>query len=250
MPGIDRYTILCCHFSDAVGSSEWVDSSSCAHVVEPIIGTSVTFISTFGFQFPPSCLGLGFANSGATVLASSAAGSPFAFGTNDWTIDAWVFLNTSAATIGYVYDSRPTGVNGQYATVRATSGAFQYVTSATVRITSTEITLFTWVHLALVHGGSNTVMYLNGTQSGVTFSDSAIFLNDSSNNRPYLGGNSNSPGTNGFGSALDEFRVSLTARWSTTFTPPAQPYDNALGFNNSYVSKTEVFNCKPDSVGY
>lgn len=244
MPGIDYYTIMCLHCDGTAGSSTFSDASSSPKTV---VAIADTVTESSNFKFGNAAMNLNSSVAGVTTGGSSQ----FEFGTGDFTVDTWVYL-TATSTIGYIYDARAASSNGWSATLRiSTAATMTYQTASTIRITSSAVTTGSWFHVALVHSGTSTWLFLNGAQTGVTFSDTGVYINDTAGQRPILGGNANAVGFNGLGGAMDEIRVSLTARWSTAgFSPPAQPYDNALGFNNSYVSKTEVFNCKPDSVGY
>ena len=107
------------HFngSNAANNSTFLDSSSNNHKVTaganvPIQGAFSPFSCDEGkwsLEIPPSTFGTGVVNLGI------AATSDFAFGTGDYTLEAWVFPRSLAnsATIGnFIIDFRSSGNTG------------------------------------------------------------------------------------------------------------------------------------------
>ena len=48
-------------------------------------------------------------------------------------------------------------------------------------------------------------MFINGTQAGSTYTDSTVYLNSA--NRPFIGGDSNTPGSNLLNGYIDDLRI-------------------------------------------
>ncbi len=109
----------------------------------------------------------------------------FEFGTGNFTIECWVnllsypesFVNSGAV----LFDNRPSLTTGSYPTLYINYlGEVEYLTGTTVRIsnTSLQLKLGTWYHIALVRISGTTKLYINGTQSGSSYSDSENYLTD------------------------------------------------------------------------
>ena len=123
-----------------------------------------------------------FNNSGGSVyfdgttdyLTVAETGSEFTFGTGDFTIEFWVYRNNTNQTV--YLDWRNAGGNqGARPTIYSYSSQLRYYTGAD-RITTTDLSANTWHHIALCRSGTSTKMFVNGTQVGSTYSDSATYL--------------------------------------------------------------------------
>ena len=89
-----------------------------------------------------------------------------------------------------------------------------------------------WVHWAIVRYGNILTSYKNGKKFAQVSVNGAVW---DSGGRAVIGDYA-SQGPNSFKGYIDEFRVSDTARWTTDFTPPTEPYTEIPDF--SY--KTQV----------
>ena len=78
----------------------------------------------------------------------------------------------------------------------------------------------TWYHVALVRNGNNFDTYIDGTSLGQTVDTDSI--GDYSG---VLAIGSETDGESYFNGWMDEIRISGVARWTTSFTPPTEPYD-------------------------
>lgn len=150
--------------------------------------------------------------------------SDFAFGSGDFTIDLW--YRPAAINIDCsLYDARPSGVNGDYITVYASSAdnKVRLIVSGTSVITgSTALATGNWYHIALTRSGTSTRLFINGTQEGSTWTDSTVYINAPA--RPVIGiGNDlSSSAANGW---VDELRiVKGIAWWTANFTSPSAPW--------------------------
>lgn len=173
--------------------------------------------------------GLG-GSSGGTALSSFAAGSllfngstqyltvpadtKFQFGTGDWTIETWFYLNSTAGSV--IIDMR-SGITLNVAPMILVSTTLSYNVANTDRITGTT-TLSTgiWYHVAVVKSSGSTKMYLNGSQEGSTYSDSNSYVLNS----PVIGKFSGSGAAAYFGGYLTNLRiVKGTAIYTSAFAP-------------------------------
>jgi len=149
----------------------------------------------------------------------------YQFGTGNYTVEFWLNMTSFSGQNTVIVDFRTS--NG------ATGGAIQlYVTSAgivtvyggsstsTLLVTAgSAISTATWAHIALTRSSNSTRLFINGTQSGSTATDStsyglgALWLGSSASGSNYLTG------------YIDDLRITKgVARYTTTFTPPSSPF--------------------------
>ena len=115
-------------------------------------------------------------------------------------------------------DFRP-ATNGIYGTLFLyNSGAGLYwEVNGTVRISGGAISNSVWTHIAICRASGSTKLFINGTQSGSTYSDSNNYLV-----APITIGEMNDGyGDGNFNGYIDDLRITKGyARYTTTFTPP------------------------------
>jgi hypothetical protein len=168
-----------------------------------------------------------FDGSGDYLVPNAGTSDLYAFGTGAYTIEFWIYFNSTATTY-LIYDTRPSGVNGFYPTIYfdSSAGYINFYLNGAIRITGTVATASgSWHHVALCRSGTSTKLFINGTQSGSTYTDSNTYLGAAS--RPTIGGDGNAPGSNGLNGYIDDLRVTKGyARYTTTFTPPTAAFPN------------------------
>jgi hypothetical protein len=170
---------------------------------------------------------LAFDGTGDYLISNSPTTDLYAFGIGDFTIEFWLYLNsTSGAQV--FYDGRPASSQGLQPTIYTNSGTLYYYTNATNRITGNSLSTNTWYHIAVSRSGSSTKMFVNGTQVGSTYTDSTNYINSAL--RPMIGAdgyNSGTPGGNPMNGYIDDLRITKGyARYTTTFTPPTAAFPN------------------------
>jgi len=162
-----------------------------------------------------------FTGSSSVYLSTTSNSSSFAFTTGDFTIETWVYINATGTQI--IYDSRPSGGAGFTPTLYVNSStAITYYADGTDRITGGTLSVSTWYHVALVRIGTVTKMYLNGTQTGSSYTDTNNYVNTSG--RPVIGANSNSLGGSPLNGYVSNLRVVKgVGVYTGTFTPSTIP---------------------------
>jgi len=143
----------------------------------------------------------------------------FGFSTKDFTVEFWVYFDdvNNARTIY----SNLSSASGLQPHLYVYQGAIRYYTAVGDRIVSSSVSTGQWYHVALSRSSSSTKLFINGTQSGSTYSDS----NDYGLSQPLGIGtywDSGSPVTsqnlNGY---MQDLRVTKgLARYTSSFTPP------------------------------
>jgi hypothetical protein len=142
------------------------------------------------------------------------------FGTGDFTIEFWAYWNGGAfSTYATAIDTR----NGSFAgglaiAANITTGAW-YVSISAQEILGTVAAAASWQHIAVTRSGTSLRLFVNGTQTGSTYTSSDNFSNTTlrvgvrpDNQYPW----------NGY---LDDIRITRgLARYTANFTPPTAPF--------------------------
>lgn len=105
------------------------------------------------------------------------------------------------------------------------NGTLNYSTSGISRITSSTSNtpaINQWHHLALCRFGTTTTLYVNGQSLGSTSSDTS----SPGSALLYIGTLSNEQAAATFKGYIDSFRITLAARYTGNFTPPALSFPN------------------------
>ena len=167
-----------------------------------------------------------FGNSSRGVLSLDGSGDwltvpaniGFNFGTDNFTVEYWIYWNSIKEGENHVQISGSLNVLGT-----TTGNRLEFYANAGTRILdSVAVTAGTWFHVALARASGQTRLFKNGTQVGSTYSDS----NNYSNAEMRLFArtdnvNSNAP-LNGY---IDDLRITKgVARYTSNFTPPAAPF--------------------------
>ena len=147
----------------------------------------------------------------------------YAFGTGDFTIETWVYFNT-LAQYDCIVDFRPSGVSSGYPTIYIETGnVLVYYVNSAIRITGSAVSTGIWYHLAVARSGTSTKMFLNGTQTGSTYTDTNSYL---AANPLTIGGlGFNNPGLYALDGYLQDFRITTgIARYTANFTAPTAAF--------------------------
>ena len=111
---------------------------------------------------------------GANQYLTAPSNAVFTFGTGDFTIEGWIYL-TGATTTGTLYDSR-TGATTISPQVYINNNIVYYAVAGTNVITGSTITAATWYHIAVVRVSGVTKLYVNGTLSGNSYTDTNNYV--------------------------------------------------------------------------
>jgi hypothetical protein len=115
-------------------------------------------------------------------------GVNFAFGTGNFTVEFWVNISGN----GVFYDSRPLSTDGLYVTIAASDfpaasgNSVSFVVSGARQITGTAVIKDSlWHHVALCRVSGITRLFVDGLQTGSSYTDANNYLNGA--NRPVIG---------------------------------------------------------------
>lgn len=146
------------------------------------------------------------------------SGSAFAFGTGDFTVEAWVYLLDST-TEDFVFDTRSSvSLSGIGFSIEPTGRRLRYSGNANNILTSGTVSLNVWTHVAWTMDSGTLRGFIDGTLSGsATPSLNLTQINGQIGNVPFSSVASNM--------YVDEVRVTKgIARYVATFSPPQRPY--------------------------
>jgi hypothetical protein len=148
---------------------------------------------------------------------STGSSTDFKFDAAAWTIETWIYNTSNPGTNQILFDFRtasPQTVLTVYLTATTNTPVVVY-NGGNILTTGDAIPLNTWTHFAIAKTGTSTKMFINGAQTGGTYTD-----NNSYSQGPLTIG-ARFDGTLGFNGYLDDVRISKgIARYTTTFTAP------------------------------
>ncbi len=161
--------------------------------------------------------GTGSMSFGGTGYIVVPANINTTFGTGDFTIEFWFYSATSQTA--NLYDQRTT-TNQVTPVIYLNSGVLTYYVSANQQITGSAVPTSQWNHVALARSGTSTKMFLNGTQTGTTYTDSNSYVSAQIGIGAYP-----VTGVSPFTGYIEDLRVTKgIARYTANFTPPNQPF--------------------------
>ena len=167
-------------------------------------------ISTAQAQFGESSMILN-PTDGTVDYISVGSTSEFAFGTEDFTIDFWIYRNRTGTT-EFLYDMRTASTQISPMIYITSGDKINYnVNGSDVISGITTMTASTWHHIAISRQGTTTRLFVNGNIDGT--------YNDTNNypERPVVVG-ARYDGVFGFFGYIDELRVSKKlCRFNSTF---------------------------------
>lgn len=161
---------------------------------------------------------------GTTDYVVQTTNLNFGYGTSDFTIEFWLYLNTVSADQTIISNlSSVSSVNPHI--YYGNNLGIRYYTNNGDRITGSALSPSTWYHIAVCRASGSTKMFINGTQTGSTYADS----NNYGTSAPLGIGTywaSGSPSTvstlNGY---LDDLRITKGyARYTSNFTAPTSEF--------------------------
>ena len=164
--------------------------------------------------------GSGDFSASATSRVNVATSANFDYGTGDYTIEAFIFIETSK-NFSNIYDQRTTSQN--YTTNSPvlyvnSSNEIIFMIAGSNQITSSALSDGVWYHVALTRASGSTKLFVDGTQSGSTYSDSLTYVQPASD---FSFGGSVEQNQYNFSGFISNLRVVKgTALYTSNFTAP------------------------------
>jgi len=143
----------------------------------------------------------------------------YGYGTGDFTIEFWLYLN--ATTLQSIVNNLTAASGASVAPhiYYANASGIRYYVNSADRITGSALSTGVWYHIAVSRSGSSTKMFINGTQTGSTYTDT----NNYGVSNPLGVGDYAVPQTGTFtlNGYIDDLRITKGyARYTANFTPP------------------------------
>ena len=231
-------TELLLPFDGTNGATTTSDSSNKNHTLT-FGGTAQ--LSTAQSKFGGTSLLL---DGNSDYVNTGGSNSSFTWGTSDFTIECWIYLNSIGTNENIFSHSSPSAgiewlLDGSSG-LKIYMGGGSWFINGTVT-SSSGISTGQWIHVALVRNGSNFDTYVNGTKGGTTASSATSISAPSSN--PYIGCNRGS--SNFIDGYIDDFRITIgRARYTSSFTAPTTAHLTSAGD----VNKQIIINSAADGV--
>jgi hypothetical protein len=204
---------LLLHGNGTNGSTTITDNSPTPKTVTAVGNAQIsTAQSKFG--------GASIAFDGSGDYLDVGSNSAFGYGLSDFTIEFWVYRNSSAAPQVFL-DHRIGIATGVAPTLYILSNTINYYTNANNRIVGGTVATTQWVHVALSRSNSSTKLFLDGVQTGSTYTDTNSYIDS-----PVRVGEANDGSSvaslNGY---IDDFRITKgIARYTANFSVPTAKF--------------------------
>ena len=141
-----------------------------------------------------------------------------AFGTGNFTIEAWINIS-SVAAINTIYSQRSPDTAGKGFEIRVgtNSKVLVFDVGSNLLVGTRDIAPNTWVHIAVCRSGSTCRLFVDGVLDATNASATWNITNTTA----ALGLGPSGSGYNGY---IDDFRIVNTALYTSTFTPPTAAF--------------------------
>jgi hypothetical protein len=208
-------------------SNRFVDNSSNAYALTVGGTPSVQAFSPFAptAAYSASTVGGSGYFDGSGDYLDTPSNSALALGTGNFTVEFWVYVTAHKNYIELVDARGGTGTANAVVLYTDSSGILYYFVNGSNRITSSAaLSTNAWNHVAVARSGTDTKLFVNGTQSGSTYTDSTDYIQSvwriaSANNGS--GADATNYSLPGY---ISNFRVVKgTAVYTAGFTPPTAP---------------------------
>jgi len=149
-----------------------------------------------------------------------AGGSSLAFGSGDFSLEAFVYPTASGSAMK-IYDGRPNTTAGNYPVFErnASNVAVFYVDTTALITGTTVIQANTWTHVLVSRVSGNLRLFVNGVQDGSTVSNSTNFANGTA--RPAIAVRGSSLANDFLTGYISSIRVLIGSGFTSVTVPTA-----------------------------
>ena len=215
LTAITNTSLLACH------ANRFVDGSSNNFAITRNGDTRIERFSPFAptAEYSTSVIGGSAYFDGTGDYLTCSPGLGAAFGTGNFTVEAWVYYSNATGTPFYVFDNRNSSQTINWALFRNAFNQLEWFTGSASLTGSSGPSLNQWNHVAYCRSGTTGVLFVNGTQvaSGTDSTNYSV-----SSTISYVGCRfSVAEFINGYISNLRILKG--TALYTSSFTPPPAP---------------------------
>ena len=177
--------------------------SNTARYTATFTPTTTAFVDDFNTKL--------LVNGNSTIVDDASYGTA-----TDFTIEGWIYP-TAGSAYQSLFDFRSAAIEKSiFLGVNSVNQIYLYVNGVITITTAATVSLSAWTHVALVRSNASTKIYLNGTQSGSSWTD----ITDYGTTKPLRIG-ADWSGAYGFTGYIDDVKISKgVARYTTNFTAP------------------------------
>ncbi len=191
-----------------------ITDATAKNVLETVGGAAIsTAQSKFG--------GSSMAFDGTTDYVVQPSSLNYGYGTGDFTIEFWLYLNSTGLQTIVSNLSAATGGVQPHIYINTT---IRYYTNSADRITGAALSAGQWYHIAVSRGSGSTRLFVNGTQSGSTYADTNNYTIAPLGVGTYweAGAPFTTSTLNGY---IDDLRITRGyARYTANFTAPSTAF--------------------------
>lgn len=226
--GVDSLTMLNLHFDGSDGSTTFSDSSSYNKLM---VANGNVQIDTAQSKFGGAS---GLFDGTGDYLKSTDVPTDFDFGSGNFTVDVWVYLNEAMGIAQRVIVGRGGGFDGWnnndghhwvlfthtdsnlYFSWYTGAGTGSIISASAVSLNSS------WHHIAVVKNGTMTTLYIDGGSVG---NATVGTISEPTGGTQALTIGSTPAGNSAWNGWIDELRISKgVIRWGGNFTVPSSAY--------------------------
>jgi hypothetical protein len=183
------------------------------------------FTSTLTSGYTPSTIGGSEYLSGASsTWLAAPINSTFAFGTNNYTYEAWVYPTSLPNAYNTVFcNFRDDEAAKGWSLLITSTGLIHVNNQGTSNNSTNAIALNTWTHIAVCRVGNTVTRYINGVADPTTLTVTASITNVAAQG-PTIGGSPEFSTAREWNGYISDARVvNGTAIYTRNFVPPSAP---------------------------
>lgn len=205
------------HLNGANGSTVFTDNAPTPKTWSSV---SSAALSDSNFRFGTASLSL----NGTSQYISTPQSTDFDFGTGDFTIEAWVYRN-STATFS-IFGKTLSAVTSLYLYCGGSGGTQLILFTSGVNLNAGNVPAGAWIHVAATRASGTTRIFVNGSVAGTSTSQgTSVTVSGAATIGSFFDGTTASNFAPGL---IDEMRITKgVARYTGAFSPQLYPFSNS-----------------------
>ena len=233
------------------------NGSTVVFAIAPLSGALIDVIGTVPTTYSsitPVSYSVGF--NGSSQYLSVPDNTAFDFGSGNFTVDCWVYLNSAVAYAGIITKRSSNANYGPFQLSFGPSGAtvtmFVSTSGSSWAInTGATISIGTWYHVAMVRNGTTVTLYLNGLSVATGTATGALMTNSVG---LAIGSDQNAAAGNMLNGYISNMRVVKgVAVYTNNFTVPSSPLAITQSASGAYIqaitgTQTSLLTCNGPTI--